>query len=188
MTPIEVFALLGAGLLVWLASQSSAVNNSAGTDVNTDGAGDVNSGTVTPPATADNSPATTSSSPSALETWANAIFHFEGGGPLDRNVRNNNPGNLKFAGQPGATGADADGFAIFSSFDLGFAALIRQLQKYVNVFPSLNFTQIQAHYLGQSDYLTPKVTAQGNPFTYADAVAKALGVNPDATLQNTFGG
>ena len=43
-------------------------------------------------------------------------------GALPRNLRNNNPGNLKFAGQAGAVGQDKDGFAIFSSMDAGVAA------------------------------------------------------------------
>lgn len=43
-------------------------------------------------------------------------------GNLPRNLRNNNPGNLKFANQPGAIGADSGGFAIFSSMEAGKAA------------------------------------------------------------------
>jgi hypothetical protein len=149
----------------------SPVNNLAGADVNSSASQGANG-----------------LAPSLLEAWAKAIQSVEGGGPLDRNTRNNNPGNLKFAGQAGATGADAQGFAIFSSFADGWAALLRQLQKYVTDFPQYNLTQLTAHYLGQSDALTPKVTAQGNPFAYSQKVASALGVSVDSTLQSIFGG
>lgn len=122
-----------------------------------------------------------------ISDWANAIFNFEGGKPGDLNVRNNNPGNLKFAGQPGAT-QDTRGFAVFQSFDDGFAALQRQLSKTLSDFPSLTLTQFYARYLGQSDYLNPKVTDQGDPFAYANAVGKQLGVSPDQTIGSIFGG
>lgn len=146
------------------------VNSNAGADVNNTRSVDVNN------------------SPSLFEQWAKAIQGFEGGGPLDRNTRNNNPGNLKFAGQPGAIGQDAEGFAIFDTFANGWAALIRQLQKYVHDFPAYNLTQIMAHYLGQTDAMRPKVTSQGNPFTYSKTIASSLGVSVDSTLSNIFGG
>ncbi len=49
-----------------------------------------------------------------------------------RGIRNNNPGNLNFAGQTGATkeGGAGGRFAVFSSMDQGIAALGRQLQLY----------------------------------------------------------
>ena len=47
-----------------------------------------------------------------------------------RGLRNNNPGNLKFAGQPGAIGKDAQGFAIFRTPADGLAAMRRQLGLY----------------------------------------------------------
>lgn len=146
-----------------------------------------------PDGTGDSSGSFTSDIPDAapaqdrLSQWAQAIFHFEGGQPGNLNVRNNNPGNLKFAGQPGATLGD-NGFAVFQSMDDGFAALNRQLQKYVSEFPNLTLTQLEAHYLGQSDYLNPRVTDQGNPFTYAGSIASKLGVSPNDTLQSIFGG
>jgi hypothetical protein len=123
----------------------------------------------------------------SIQDFASAIFGFEGGDAGDRNVRNNNPGNLKFAGQPGATLGD-DGFAVFPSLDSGFAALDRQLTKTTNEMPTLTLTQFFARYLGQSDFLTPKVTSQGDPFSYANTVAGKLGVSADQTLGQIFGG
>lgn len=174
----ETLILLGVGVIVVLFLGS---NSSDG------GSGD--SFTV-PDATGDSSFTSdipsVSSDTSRLSQWADAIFHFEGGQPGNLNVRNNNPGNLKFAGQAGATLGD-NGFAVFQSIDDGYAALTRQLQKYVSDFPNLTLTQLEAHYLGQTDYLNPKVTDQGNPFTYAGTIAQKLGVSPNDTLQSIFG-
>jgi hypothetical protein len=49
-----------------------------------------------------------------------------------RGLRNNNPGNLNFVGQPGATkeGGPAGRFAVFKSPSQGIAALANQLQLY----------------------------------------------------------
>lgn len=50
-----------------------------------------------------------------------------------RGIRNNNPGNLNFAGQAGASkeGGENGRFAVFSSMRDGVAALYRQLQLYI---------------------------------------------------------
>lgn len=74
---------------------------------------------------------------SRLEKWAEAIKIYEGWfepgqDPRyslgSRSFRNFNPGNLKYAGQKGATGQDKNGFAIFESYDAGWQALIKQLR------------------------------------------------------------
>src|SRR5579859_4668324 len=115
-----------------------------------------------------------------ITAWAQAIASFEGfNSPNSLPARNNNPGDLKYAGQPGATGADARGFAIFPDAASGWQALYRQLQKYVDDFPGYSILQMTAHYLGQS---VPTNNAEGNAFTYANFVAAALGVTPDTTL------
>jgi len=118
--------------------------------------------------------------PEFIQIWAQAIAQFEGfNTPGTVAARNNNPGNLKFAGQGGATGKDANGFAVFSSPSAGWQALYNQLSLYVNEFPSFSILQIMAHYLGQS---TPTSDAQGNAFTYASFVASALGVDVSTPL------
>lgn len=61
-------------------------------------------------------------------TLAEAIGRMEGilvPGSLAN--RNNNPGNLKYVGQAGATGSDGNGFAIFPSMASGQAALDSQI-------------------------------------------------------------
>lgn len=115
-----------------------------------------------------------------IPNWADAIAQMEGfnaGGA--RPARNHNPGDLKFAGQPGAIGKDAQGFAIFPDDATGFQALYNQLTKYVRDFPSDSLLDITAHYLGQH---APEVDSQGNAFQYAAFVAGQLGVPATATL------
>jgi hypothetical protein len=115
-----------------------------------------------------------------ISTWAAAIAQFEGfNASGSRPARNNNPGDLKFAGQPGAVGTDPAGFAIFPDPGTGWTALYNQLNAYVSNFPGYSILQIMAHYLGQS---TATSDAQGNAYTYANFVASALGVDVSATL------
>lgn len=115
-----------------------------------------------------------------ISTWAQAIATFEGfSSSGSRAQRNNNPGNLKYAGQAGATGQDSGGFAIFPDVATGFQALYAQLAKYVSSFPSFTILQAMARYLGQT---VPTNNAQGNAFTYATFVANALGVTVDSTI------
>jgi hypothetical protein len=115
-----------------------------------------------------------------IPAWANTIAQFEGfNSPGSRPARNNNPGDLKFAGQTGAIGKDAGGFAVFPDPVTGFQALYRQLTKYVTDYPNDTILDITAHYLGQP---TPMVNAQGDAFTYAATVASSLGVDMGTTL------
>lgn len=120
-----------------------------------------------------------------IPTWASAIAQFEGFNTAgNRAQRNNNPGNLKFAGQPGAVGADSGGFAIFPDPATGFQALYTQLQKYVVSYPDYSILDITAKYLGQS---APTSDSQGNAFTYAGYVASALGADITTTLGQLAG-
>jgi hypothetical protein len=110
-----------------------------------------------------------------LEKMAAAIMEFEGWYAGSRSQRNNNPGNLKYAGQPGAIGQDDEGHAIFSTFEDGWRALIRQLT---------------AAFTGRSRVYSPEDTlydffgkyAEANSRQYAEFVAGKLGVSADETL------
>lgn len=64
--------------------------------------------------------------PEAVNSLAAAIQEHEGYYPGSRSYRDNNPGNLMFVGQPGAT-SDPDGFAVFSSYAQGLQALKNQI-------------------------------------------------------------
>jgi len=180
-----LLTIAALGVLGWAAWDyfSSSPNSDVGGDT-----GDGNLSTEDNTASSDvGATAAPGAAADSITQWADAIFHFEGGLPTSRNVRNNNPGNLKFAGQPGAIGKDDQGFAKFDSMASGWAALTRQLNRYVQEYPTFSLTQMMSRYLGQSG-LNPVVNSQGNPFTYAKNIAGRLGVSPDDQLQNIFGG
>lgn len=121
-----------------------------------------------------------------IPTWAQSIATFEGFfSPGSRPARNHNPGDLKFAGQPGAVGKDPQNFAVFPNDSSGWQALYNQLAHYATEFPGYSILQIMAHYLGQA---APTADSQGNAYTYAGAVASALGVSVDTTLGELAGG
>lgn len=61
----------------------------------------------------------------SVKDLAEAIKIHEGWFKGSRSQRNNNPGNLRFVGQPGTTGQDSKAFAIFKTYEDGFAALCR---------------------------------------------------------------
>jgi len=65
-------------------------------------------------------------SPSVVDAVAAGIERMEGFYPGSVAWRNNNPGNLRFAGQPGAK-QGAGGFAAFDSVELGRNALRNQI-------------------------------------------------------------
>lgn len=111
-----------------------------------------------------------------LTAWAEAIKEFELWKPPGVDPRypkgtlsyqNKNPGNLKFAGQTGAIGKDAEGHAIFDTESNGWNALLRQL--------TLAAT-------GKSSYYKPEMTlveffkkyAEKNGQQYAEFVAAKL--------------
>jgi len=110
-----------------------------------------------------------------LDKMATAMKEFEGWTVGSRSYRNNNPGNLKFAGQAGAIGQDDEGHAIFDSYDSGWAALIHQLSMYFNgtssvIQPENCLYTLYSHY------------AEANSVEYAEYVGQALGVDPSLSL------
>lgn len=113
-----------------------------------------------------------------LDTMARSIQYWESGGDENAlNYRNNNPGNLKFAGQPNVVDVDLQGHAIFDTYTNGWKALLRQLEisflgKSKNFFPDMTLYEFFAAY------------AEKNTVPYAESVARDLGVSPNDTLQN----
>lgn len=106
---------------------------------------------------------------------AQAIMDFEGYFQGSISYNNNNPGNLKFAGQAGATGQDRFGHAIFATFQDGYTALINQIRRMLNgsssIYPSsLTLTQAMNKY------------AEANGTEYAAFIAQRIGVDPNITL------
>lgn len=68
----------------------------------------------------------------SISKTGNADNKYDAYGTKPRGIRNNNPGNLNFAGQAGATKESGENgrFAVFSSMQDGIAALHRQLKLY----------------------------------------------------------
>ncbi len=91
-----------------------------------------------------------------------------------RGIRNNNPGNLNFAGQAGATKeASAGGrFAVFGNMEQGVAALVRQLQLYASRGID-TITAIVQKYAPSSENNVP---------AYIAALVKATGIDPNKKL------
>lgn len=116
-------------------------------------------------------------SKSFVSTMAEAIQAWESGGNTNAlSYRNNNPGNLKFASQPGATGIDSQGHAIFDTFESGWNALIRQLEAAFN-----NTSHVYNANMTLYEFFDRY--AEANSEAYAETVAARLGVSPDSTLQ-----
>ncbi len=94
---------------------------------------------------------------------------------MPRGIRNNNPGNIKFgafARSMGATGQDADGFAVFGYMEAGKGADIALLNGYLkNRFDTIR--KLISKYAPASE---------NNTDAYIRDVSKQTGLNPDATL------
>lgn len=94
-----------------------------------------------------------------------------------RGIRNNNPGNLNYAGQAGATleGGEGGRFAVFESMQHGVAALYKQLQLYfkrgINTLSSIVKT-----YAPASD--------NNNVDAYISALTRATGKGANEVLDS----
>jgi len=110
-------------------------------------------------------------------TIAGVIQQQEGYYPGTLAYQNNNPGNLIYAGQTGAT-QGAGGFAKFSSYQDGLNALNNQLQLYAG--RGLTISDMMNVY-------APATQAGNNPTLYASRIAGALGVSPDTRLLDLTG-
>lgn len=89
-----------------------------------------------------------------------------------RGMRNNNPGNIRFAGQNTAIGVDAQGFAIFPTLADG----IREANRQLNLFNSRGINTIRSIV----SKWAPK--NENNTAAYIAAVAKRMGVSADQQL------
>jgi hypothetical protein len=107
---------------------------------------------------------------------ANSIATMEGwnvSGSLAQ--RNNNPGNIRFVGQAGATLGEG-GFAKFSSVNDGWNALSDLLNRRAN----------QGMTLKSLFYSYAPPTDNNNTDAYISFVSKQTGVSPDTTLNAGF--
>lgn len=102
-----------------------------------------------------------------FSTVASAIQTIEGWFPGSVSQSNNNPGNLKYAGQPGAIGQDASGFAVFPTVAAGTQALDNQIA--LDASRGLTIQQFAAKYAPAQD--------SNNPASYAAQIAAATGLS-----------
>ncbi len=117
-----------------------------------------------------------------IEKMALAIMNFEGYYQGSRSQRNNNPGNIRWSSSnfpswmKGATGIDETGHVIFNSFESGWNALISLLKMMFNNTSSI-------YNSGMTLYQVFQKYAEGNQKSYAESVARALGVSASSTLE-----
>ena len=105
-----------------------------------------------------------------------AIQTKEGWFTGSRSWRNRNPGNLKYIGQKGSVGKDDKGFAIFTTYEEGLAALknmiLRAAQGKSIIYKSnMSLYEFFNLYAPSAD--------DNNPRQYAEQVAYKLNVKPD---------
>lgn len=98
-------------------------------------------------------------------------------------VQNNNPGNLLYAGQPGATGKDYRGFAIFSSLDAGTQAEASQISLDINRGTCATGAPVNT-LRDLFNCLTPP--SANDTAGYTSRVSSATGIDPDASLASVF--
>ncbi len=111
-------------------------------------------------------------SPSAISMIANTVESQEGYRPGTIAYRNNNPGNLMYAGQTGATLGEG-GFAYFPDYETGRAALEIQIGLYAGRGLTIQ---------GMAEKYAPWGHGANNPDVYASRIASALGVSTGTPL------
>jgi hypothetical protein len=122
-------------------------------------------------------------SPQAVQAIAAAITHQEGNAPNSISSQNNNPGNLVYAGQAGASPGGAGGFAKFDSLADGQAALANQITldavrgTDVTGRPTTTIAELVASWAPASD-------PRNDPAAYAASVGIQTGYDVNAPLSS----
>ena len=118
--------------------------------------------------------------PGVANAIASAIQTQEGYFPGSVAFQNNNPGNLVYAGQPGAA-PGAGGFANFSSYAAGYQALVDQI--------TLDATRGTDASGNPTTTISQLITswappAENNTADYIAGVSSATGFDPDVPLSS----
>lgn len=119
-------------------------------------------------------PAAPAASPAPAAASAPAQSPAPGGARQPRGIRNNNPGNLNFVGQTGATRETGPNgrFAVFQTAEEGLQALAHQLRLY----SQRGINSVRAII---SKFAPP---SENNTQAYINSVSKRLGVDANSTL------
>lgn len=121
-----------------------------------------------------------------LDSIAQAWSQFEGSDPDNRNWRNKNPVNLKWANQPGWTGTDEGGFTVFGDVGDGWDAANRYIDYHAKEHPDWDLYDF-FDWAQRGSTTAPTEDDQGNSDTEAEFVANQLGVPPTTTLSSLLG-
>lgn len=122
--------------------------------------------------------------PAAVSAIAAAIQNEEGYYPGSLAYRNNNPGNLAYVGQAGAT-PGAGGFARFSSYQAGYAALENQISLDLNRGYDVNGNPTTTLSELITSWAPP---SENNTSAYIANVSAATGFDPNAPLSSLSAG
>jgi hypothetical protein len=124
-----------------------------------------------------------------IQDLANAMFGVEGITPSSGNFTNNNPGDLIYVGQAGAT-LGANGFAAFATLEDGIQAAINQIAldltrgTTASGAPTTTLAQLISN--GWSPPNAPG-NSQASTNAYVNTVASNLGIDPNADLASQIG-
>jgi len=122
--------------------------------------------------------------PEAVNAIAAAIQEQEGFYPGSRSYRNNNPGNLVYAGQPGAS-RDPEGFAVWSTYAAGLQGEKNQIVLDATRGSDVNGNPI----VTLADLITSWAPpSQNNTAAYIAAVSASTGYDPSAPLSSLGSG
>ena len=107
-----------------------------------------------------------------VNTIAQTIQTQEGYYPGSLAYTNNNPGNLIYAGQSGAS-QGVRGFAKFPDYSTGYQALLNQIQLYASRGMTIQ---------DMMNVYAPAGQGSNDPVTYAATIAAAVGATPNTPL------
>ena len=122
----------------------------------------------------------------SMQMLAQLIQQEEGYAPGTTSYADNNPGNLVYAGQPGATQGPG-GFAVFDSYQDGLQALYNQLNLYATGACQACNGQPQT-IASMTAIYAPAGQGNNNPAAYASFLASGMGVDSDTSLSDIFDG
>lgn len=123
----------------------------------------------------------------SMQMLAQLIQQQEGYAPGTASYTDNNPGNLVYAGQPGATQCPGSSFACFDTYSDGLQALYNQLNLYAEGTCQACGGEPQT-IASMTQIYAPAGQGNNNPTAYASFLASGMGVDPSTSLSDIFDG